>query len=334
MKDILWIDYAKIIGIFLVVYGHLLQRTGLVYEELRWVWDLIYLFHMPLFFFISGYLYKGSQNWGKILKGLVIPYLIYQLMFFPIVYIPSLVKEGFSVTILLQYFVGIILGDGYHTEFSRYVCLPCWFLICIIQLRMILNYVSMSFINSVLLVLGSIISLFVLKSCHINLYFNLDSTLMALPYFIFGYWMNKKTIQPAKVSLWGAVLLLAFSVCEIGIYMINGPTQMNGPSYGRYMILDFMGGLLGIGIVLIISNCRKSISQYLKLLARNTLFIIFFHWLFIDVASRTNFFSLWKVVDSSAFVAVIIAIYSVLILVFAIPAIRLIQGRCDIVLGK
>lgn len=42
-----WIDYLKAIAIYLVILGHLP-------DELHIKWG-IYLFHMPLFFIISGY---------------------------------------------------------------------------------------------------------------------------------------------------------------------------------------------------------------------------------------------------------------------------------------
>ena len=57
-KRIEWIDIAKGIGIILVVIGHISQI-----EVLN---DIIYSFHMPLFFIISGYLYKRKFYKGKI----------------------------------------------------------------------------------------------------------------------------------------------------------------------------------------------------------------------------------------------------------------------------
>lgn len=60
-----WIDYAKGIGIILVVYGHLLSsgyHDGLnipehFYQLSR---NIIYSFHMPLFFLLSGLLVEES----------------------------------------------------------------------------------------------------------------------------------------------------------------------------------------------------------------------------------------------------------------------------------
>lgn len=60
-----WIDYAKGIGIFLVVLGHVLRgladSVGLGYEqELQAIDQWIYAFHMPLFFLLSGLLADRS----------------------------------------------------------------------------------------------------------------------------------------------------------------------------------------------------------------------------------------------------------------------------------
>jgi fucose 4-O-acetylase-like acetyltransferase len=62
-----WIDYAKGIGIFLVVVGHVLQ--GLVNSSLLekspiidFIYQWIYAFHMPLFFVISGLFVQRSLS--------------------------------------------------------------------------------------------------------------------------------------------------------------------------------------------------------------------------------------------------------------------------------
>ncbi|MEY8214537.1 MAG: acyltransferase family protein, partial [Colwellia sp.] len=54
-----WVDYAKAIGIFLVVYGHVsrgLVSAGLMADSTLYQYadSVIYSFHMPLFFFLSG----------------------------------------------------------------------------------------------------------------------------------------------------------------------------------------------------------------------------------------------------------------------------------------
>lgn len=63
-----WIDSAKGIGILLVVIGH--ATTGRVY-------DLIYLFHMPLFFIIAGLVFRPAPMPTYLLRRartLLVPY--------------------------------------------------------------------------------------------------------------------------------------------------------------------------------------------------------------------------------------------------------------------
>jgi len=90
-KEIVWLDYARLIGILLVVFGHGLQSIPEWNESviIKGLWDYIYLFHMPVFFIISGFLYKQNRGeglragWGKIFYALIIPYLIYQFAYIP-----------------------------------------------------------------------------------------------------------------------------------------------------------------------------------------------------------------------------------------------------------
>ncbi|MBJ8349336.1 acyltransferase family protein [Streptococcus zalophi] len=99
-----FIDISKGIGILLVVLGHSFpdatSKSGISVPFFRMIESLIYTFHMPLFFFISGFLAynvvyeKETFNSVKKLKKLVIPYL-----FMSIVYIPlRLFASGLAVS--------------------------------------------------------------------------------------------------------------------------------------------------------------------------------------------------------------------------------------------
>lgn len=76
-----WIDWAKFIAIAFVVFGHIPQERG------GFPVTYIIQFHMPLFFFVSGFLTKkevfNSQILRKYTSTLIIPYLIYNIIFYP-----------------------------------------------------------------------------------------------------------------------------------------------------------------------------------------------------------------------------------------------------------
>lgn len=89
-KKISYIGFMQIIGPIFVVLGHSLNGF-----ESRGVWyvfskEWIYLFHMPLFFLVSGYLlsfkgYLGKRSYSQFVfakfKRLLIPYLVWNLLF-------------------------------------------------------------------------------------------------------------------------------------------------------------------------------------------------------------------------------------------------------------
>ena len=78
MKRENWIDWAKAVGILFVVMGH----SSYACED---VGRMIYMIHMPLFFFISGYLFKTDKNYKELFlnswKSLCVPYIYYNLLF-------------------------------------------------------------------------------------------------------------------------------------------------------------------------------------------------------------------------------------------------------------
>lgn len=211
MKDIVWLDWARVLGIFLVVFGHVLQHIPLWQENITVdIWNWIYLFHMPLFFVISGYLYKqnGIKSLHKIFWALVIPYLIYQLLYLPIQGFINWRHQDADETILgviAKQICGILLGDGYSTPVSYYSCLPCWFIVSIIQLRLLFSYVKINKVSSMVLTIAAILFLYIRRLYGFDLYTCLDSTIMAIPYFLLGYLLRESIVKysVAKILMGG-----------------------------------------------------------------------------------------------------------------------------------
>lgn len=74
-----WIDWGKALGILLVVMGHSVYAS-------KDVTSFIFVIHMPLFFFVSGYLFKTSRSWHEIsvsnVKTLLVPYIGFNIIGF------------------------------------------------------------------------------------------------------------------------------------------------------------------------------------------------------------------------------------------------------------
>lgn len=67
-KRLNWLDQLKGFAILLVVVGHVIQFNAPHFEQDR-LFSAIYSFHMPLFFFLSGYVSAGSARVTSLSSG-------------------------------------------------------------------------------------------------------------------------------------------------------------------------------------------------------------------------------------------------------------------------
>lgn len=120
-KRIDWIDVLKGWGIILIVIGHMP-----IPSVLR---EWIFSFHVPLFFFVSGYLYKpGKYSFKEWIfrksKSLLIPYLFFMVLCFATNYfvlgkdVGSMIPKwiirgcgGWPIWFLYVLFLSELLGD-------------------------------------------------------------------------------------------------------------------------------------------------------------------------------------------------------------------------------
>ncbi|MBZ9848999.1 acyltransferase family protein [Mesorhizobium sp. CA14] len=77
----IWLDAAKGVGILLVVAAHIAGAGTQPWDSV--FANAVLLFHMPLFFVMSGYLYKPTERnrlfWKKV-AGLAVPYVAFLLV--------------------------------------------------------------------------------------------------------------------------------------------------------------------------------------------------------------------------------------------------------------
>ncbi len=87
------VDIARGIGIFFVVLGHSIKQTGVSAGWIRILTYIIYSFHMPLFFCLSGFVSakilkmnrreRGSYILGRA-RRLLVPYFVIGLLYIPV----------------------------------------------------------------------------------------------------------------------------------------------------------------------------------------------------------------------------------------------------------
>ena len=91
------IDIAKGIGIILVVYGHMVCP---IKEE-------ILLFHMPLFFLLSGYFFSPKDSVKDFLrkksKALLVPFVLFYILSFLYMVISKILKGESFISYILSF---------------------------------------------------------------------------------------------------------------------------------------------------------------------------------------------------------------------------------------
>ena len=94
MKRITWIDFGKGFTIIFVLLAHIIMgiySTGLYPDHNQFYYYsswILFLFIMPVFFALSGFLYRSPNNLNEYLRmirkkgiGLLLPYVIFSIIY-------------------------------------------------------------------------------------------------------------------------------------------------------------------------------------------------------------------------------------------------------------
>ena len=221
-ERIKWVDCAKGIAILLVILGHTYNVDSLGRE-------LIYSFHIPMFFILSGYTFNPANNFNYFIQKTKKDFLRLILPVLIIFFITSLYKVIINFdSIKLSEFLNnsfntLIYSSGVrlNTDNGRVAALGmCWFLVSLFGTKTIYNFLWLilkkrAFILSIFLL--TLLGLYCSYKT-INLYFNLDVTLMILPFFLVGNYFNKIEVKQnillsplVNLGIWISILLICNS---------------------------------------------------------------------------------------------------------------------------
>lgn len=239
-----WIDWAKAFGILFVVMGH----SSYAYED---VGKMIFMIHMPLFFFISGYLFKTNKNYKELSlnswKSLCIPYLLYNLIF--------------AIFTICTRMMKLIIGGNVDWTFSFINPLwhtllgvangifdgPTWFLLALVWCKYLTHALHTSkSIYTKIGVLGLWGALFTVRILSgIQFVFAIDCALVGFIWFEAGH-LIKLNVNRFTIPYWSWLLFV-----PVGFFVCYWLLQTNGQC--NYIIADFKGpfGLIATGMGLI-----------------------------------------------------------------------------------
>lgn len=311
MKRINFLDYAKALSIFFVVFVH----VG--FYQL----NSIILFTMPLFFAVTGYSfdpYKRSfkENTTLRFRTVMLPFFGFMLLYTVIEMLRAQLFSYGSWNIALPSLANMIYGSGvipfennvceYLKEIMSYkaqpetgvdVILPSnchlWFLPAMFTGYVIFSAVAKRTINNNILKVVSVVLLLLLASVEVifpsvwQLPFGIGRGAIGAAFMLFGFWLKNGRLLEKN----SRIFHIGISAVSLIVYAISIITGSDGSAmvrsvYGPYgiwsVIMTYIGGTAGI--LLILELCRlieklpfEKIKSFLSFAGKNVIIIYSLH---------------------------------------------------------
>lgn len=277
-----WIDWAKVIAIFFVVFGHTPQERG------DFLVTYICTFHMPFFFMLSGFLSKGSTdtvgNLRKNWHALIVPYFFYNIIFYPywlVRYLVDVHGEPTFGSIVMKPLLGMLFLQ-IDTPVSTSLNGVTWFLAALLVMRIILNvcyrirWTDFCLITTALL----FAVLHVLSGFYHgvgNLFLN--GLLFCFPFYVIGHFLRKKSLLERYVVRNNLISALLFHVLGLLLF-IYGREHIRGEIV--YVLWTYLivitASLAVIYTCRLLNNCSSILLVNFSI---GTIAIMGIHWMFI-----------------------------------------------------
>ncbi len=275
------LDILKGVGIFLVVLGHLSLPTEMA--------KIIFNFHMPLFFFASGFVFKSKGNLEFIkdkLKRTLMPFYIFSTITFLLYYIPNFTNANLT---LMDFLIGTFLGISNDHYLSWNVVL--WFLPSLFFINVLFNflYVLFKYYSYIIGFTCFLISLFLLKDkSDTFLFFHIGSALLMIPFFLLGLSLKENYFKLIKALKKNNSITIVISILFIIIGIIVSYCNNEIPDIRIHIIGNifffYTGAFFTILGLLVFSRFIQ--SKFLIWLGLNSLLIMCIHIKLRGIASK------------------------------------------------
>ena len=289
-----YLDIAKGLGILSVVWAHIMLG-GITHE-------ICYAFHMPLFFLISGILFKREKYASFLVffkhrsKRLFVPYVLYSVITW-VIWVIFRMLRGDAVDSYWMPLLQTLIAQGSGAYLVHNSAL--WFIPCLFAVELMWYFVGklkdvwavlISFtLCGVSFLLGNKLG----DKWWFLLPWNLDAAFIALPFYCVGNIVAKKWPQNTIVSnvtthkMGTLILWIALSVLLLLGTMKFDTCSMGSSSYNcdgwAFVLRAFCGCASLLCFSLLLDSIGKSCKFYQKLidgfkwLGRNSLDVMCTH---------------------------------------------------------
>lgn len=284
-KQIAWVNTAKAFGVVLVITGHLLYKTH--FSLLN---QLIYSFHMPMFFVLSGYVFhiirfqKTSTFILKKVRRVLIPAVLFICATIPLYFYVNRQNPFELLSFLKRLF--FIKGQLPYND-------PCWFFIVIFEIYVFVYFlfkISDSLWFKILVCLLSFIVITDLYYYGLNrfLIFGIDRAILGMGFFLFGSILRDfNGLEKQSIAKDMIVLFCALAISVLFGLILNPKVSMYGFGLGNclYFIISGLAGSCWFIIVckyLTTLLCKsKKVLVGVDWICKNSVCIIGTHYVLI-----------------------------------------------------
>lgn len=269
-------DVMKGVGIILMIWVHCKTAE---------IGHFAYTFHMPLFFFISGYFFKLrnlKQEMFIDLQRLFVPYLF---TCFVMVLLAFSVFDKFSygsvtqTALLSTLWGGGIFGHLFDVSESLYIG-PLWFLLGLFWTRLmacvLFRFVKNDLICGSIIFLGAIVA-----KCFFEVFGHVPLSLVqafgCLGFFYMGYLAKKYNfLDPTRMKFLFPICILCWLYC-----MTYSSLALHKCCYEGFYILDVLGawGIFCVLFVLVkkVYNENNWFWKIVLFIGRSSIIVLCIH---------------------------------------------------------
>jgi len=330
-----WVDIAKGIAVSLVVYGHFGTSDAAK--------SVIYAFHIPLFFFLSGLFFSFDKfpNYTSFLRKrsfqLLIPYLFFNFITYLFwLFIGRKFGNDISTNVnALKPIFGIVYGNASNLAHN----VPLWFLTCLFSVE---NFYFLIFRKTkkqqqfFLLVMIAVIAFINYKFNHVfRLPWGMDIAMSMLLFYGLGVSLKSEFLDKNRSkALLSALSIMSFLVVLI-IAQLNGKIEVSDNYFGNYLYF-LLGASAGIIFIVSLSMLITQVKirySLLSFLGFNSLIIFVLHLYSGSFIKAISFFvfHLPLSIYETPSVSLLLTFLSILVL---IPVVLLMNKFLPFVVGK
>ena len=273
-KRIVWMDWCKVLSMWIVIYCHLPQQYNIVTFYGHY-------FVLSTLFFMSGYLHHVQPDLRTALrkywKTLIIPYLIMQVVFYPYWLAQQHYHFGLSLTDPWEAFFKPFLLSFVGVPLNGIMYYIVILLICKLLADVIMKSRYRLIISIVLSVVFIVAAYYVHYQQRVVLTYSIDHFFDNFQFFVWGFfaqqwgWLKQEDSKRWQYALWAVVLL------AIGLLICHYEQHIFWQMRINYEIVSITGTLFMVNL------CRlfTSVPSVIETLARGMIILFGCHWLFI-----------------------------------------------------